>query len=490
MADPVPQPHDPNIDRINKSQELGFIDSFVPQGDNSLAELLRHTGIGTAMGALGSKMDSRDPNSFATAAGTGIGSGAGYMLAKIMADKGMVPQDMTNPLGAIGAIGGGGLGYYLASQTPAHKKVKMQLLPGLQIKQADWDEFASNVGSTAREIYHHLPRIRGTDSLIGGGLGAGAGYLVDKMRSNQGLTKEEQAKRRNKSLLIGAGAGALGTNLVGDRFRRYLSNTIDPFGYGEKPIKPQSWKHFVDAAIKDVPTQQYTTPGPPEIWDAANGPSTALARRELLRRQMGIHTENAANDIWARNPDDSVSLNGKHKDIQGYIERLINPEDPVLKQNPVQAIGNINTDQAFNPKNFVIDDTMMGPIVGGQRISMQPYQSNPNQPPDWMARINDRFDTTLSSKEEEYLTKIPKNLLSGGLDWLKNKPDAATLDYQENTPTNKDAVKSLLSRWALDKFVGYKAPWVSQNVAFKYNPESQDYGVTPYTGTGKAYPNY
>lgn len=146
--------------------------------------------------------------------------------------------------------------------------------------------------------------VRPLDSAVGGVGGAALGvlgYLLFKhKRSGKGAAW---------AAAIGAGLGAGAANIAGTLGRRYLTNTIYPYGYGSEEamgsVTPKSWseagRKFWRSAVEDKLD--------PEIEGRIPHHPALLARRELMRRNMGV---NDAQDNWfTPNADNSLRLNEK-----------------------------------------------------------------------------------------------------------------------------------------------------------------------------------
>ena len=140
-------------------------------------------------------------------------------------------------------------------------------------------------------IKHHLPRIRLPDSVIGAGLGAGLGAGAYGLRRLTGAEEEDVSLPAHMLTggLLGFGAG----NLVGDRARRYVANNLFPAGYGNvdqaEMLRPKSLKHVFDTAFRDLPSRHVQEAAGEPFWrDAGLTPFVLDARRELLRRGMGL----------------------------------------------------------------------------------------------------------------------------------------------------------------------------------------------------------
>lgn len=136
-------------------------------------------------------------------------------------------------------------------------------------------------------LSHHLPRIRPLDTGAGAAAGAGLGaltYLFRRLASDKAQRKQLSL---TKHLLTGAAAGAAGGNVIGDRLRRYVANTVAPWGYAANRKFIGTPSQIYQAAILDKPVY-------PLVADNnADGPARLQtwnneARYELFRRALGL----------------------------------------------------------------------------------------------------------------------------------------------------------------------------------------------------------
>jgi len=151
-------------------------------------------------------------------------------------------------------------------------------------------EKEAGIADVWKGIKHHLPRVRLLDTLAGAGLGAGAGGLTWGAKEMLDPDKEdEDDPRLLPHLLAGAGAGAVGGNIVGDRFRRYMSNAMYPVSYKSNraltSIKP-TWDKIWKRGILDKPTTYAEFQK--QLPDVKRGKELVQMRQELLRRGMGL----------------------------------------------------------------------------------------------------------------------------------------------------------------------------------------------------------
>jgi len=144
-------------------------------------------------------------------------------------------------------------------------------------------------------IKHHAPRIRTLDTLVGAGVGGLAG-LGTAAYSNWG---EEDKKKRSRTNwtrgLVGAGLGAGLGNVVGDRARRYISNSVVPYSYKSKSrlneLTPKSWEDFKQRALYDKPV--------------ANIQGTNVDRRDLWRWGMDLPVRPRENQFFEHFKDNT-----------------------------------------------------------------------------------------------------------------------------------------------------------------------------------------
>ena len=339
------------------------------------------------------------------------------------------------------------------------------------------------VSDIANAIYAQLPRIRVPDTLAGAGVGAMGGLAYDAIRGAE--PGESRWKKRLGRALTGAGVGALGANVVGDRARRYISNSFVPWGYGNDPAKaltPKSLSHVWNAAILDRPQHEITSPEilksvdafgksvgykhPAGLYDYQKDTMRNYvlpARQELFRRQLGVHTDDPIKDIWKAGPDDRVS---------------INPENPRGVETAQRLMGTpsegISPDMFNDPKTLLDDsntgkstDAPFSTIVGGQQIPYREWPSGKGLE----GSVLDRWDYTLDPKEDAFLRGNARNMLDPA--WRKapfdtSDPISGYLNDEQSaltggaSRTNADAWSALAGRWGLDNIISYKHPWVTQ----------------------------
>ena len=373
-----------------------------------------------------------------------------------------------------------------------------------------------------------LPGIHAPDILLGGAAGAGAGLLYDYIRGAEKGKRMPTALRR---ALTGALVGAGGANLVGDRFRRYVTNSIVPATYDAdsalSQLTPRSWSHVYDAAIKDKPT--YDSKAVQEFSKSFRNSEVAqrvlTARRELDRIGMGVHLHDPRASIWQRNKTDKgapyYSLNEKNKDYlknlaavmlpsRLSVDSLYSPDDPAylaaaadagLTPEQTRQEWNANaigvgtepysiSDLFFNPLRYLrqtyskTDNPAMAeqlktdlfgtqPLLGAQQIAAEKVGPNVR------GSVLDRHDITPTSGD---MSQLSDAILRGKVlskDW---RNQAANSQGYTGNKTNYQAMKATLGRLAWDRVLRHENPWVAQKFQFapKSSPQEAT-GVPEYT---------
>lgn len=365
---------------------------------------------------------------FANTYGPGTSSPGGYLAASLP------------------ALGVGGLGLLLLYQRHLQEKRDKEKL----LKRADF--------------ISQLPGLHPKDMLLGAALGGGAGLLYDVAR---GQPEGRRVSTTLKRLLAGAGIGAVGANLVGDRARRYIINSILPFGYDQSNIleqlKPRSAKHVYDALIADKPS--YDPKALAELNERFNGNKavrdTAIAARyELYRRGMGVHSDNPVRDFWQRNKGvkgpDYYSVNEKHPEYARRVAQLYlqsAPGSPPL--TGPEAVSALNAAQGWRAFDALGANTLLG--------EQQVMADSKGQ-----GRVLDRHDITPEKAHANKLWDATKRLDVFKPSWWGQQHDASS-PYDAGK-TNAGWLTSLLGRMFWDRVLTEEHPWVSQR--FQFKPDS------------------
>jgi len=181
-----------------------------------------------------------------------------------------------------------------------HKQTVDEIMNQLGIKQA-----SQEIPSFFASVKHHLPNIRLFDSVAGALGGAGLAGLGTALTSGDtDSTKEKSKKHYLRNMLVGAAAGAVGGNIVGDRFRRYVVNNLPAAGYGNSDhgaaLRPKSVKQVWDTLVMDRPSESVLNIGPMAGREGQFSlkPDAAAARYELFRRSMDLPIADPSNAFF------------------------------------------------------------------------------------------------------------------------------------------------------------------------------------------------
>lgn len=338
-------------------------------------------------------------------------------------------------------------------------------------------EKQADLSSVGKAIYAQLPGLHAPDMAVGGLLGAGAGLAAEAWNGKPG---KDRWKRRLGAALLGGGLGAAGANLVGDRARRYVSNTVLPWGYAAhgpalSPTPEKVWRGAIlDQPVEDADTSvtDYLAEQTPYAKDTLQRHALP-ARRELLRRQMGVHTDDDA-DIWRRTPAGTLELNPANPATDERAARFAaGPEtiDTAMFRDPAKWLAG---------DRGLVDPLSSGlfgaAVTGGQEVPHVPTAGG------GAGRILDRFDYSLDPKENDFLRDAVTsgNVLSPS--WRAAKLPEQINNYYgptygQGSSTNGDTTKSLIQRWFMDKVVAPRPAWVDQR--FEFQPPTSSSGNHP-----------
>lgn len=318
-----------------------------------------------------------------------------------------------------------------------------------------------------------LPGLHAKDMLLGGAIGGGAGLLYDLAK---GAPKGKRLRSAVQRILGGAATGALGANLLGDRFRRYHSNVMIPAGYDAtekaKQLVPKSLGQFLDAAVYDKPAFDPKDLAALKPHFGENVDTVVGARRELNRIAQGVHSKNPNTDYWQKNKGtagpDYYSLNEQSPKYLKNLAQLFGPQNNenlkalLAKPDEIIATENQNTDPrytgAWQTSGLFGADT----LLGGQQVVATRDGKN------IVGRVLDRYDMTPSQPELQEAGKAVRNLDILNPFWWAKQREKTPGDYNKPDTTNAGFMANLLSRLAWDRVLTEEHPWVSQN--FKITP--------------------
>lgn len=345
-------------------------------------------------------------------------------------------------------------------------------------KAADWQETFQNVKA-------QLPGLHPIDTAAGALGGAALGGLYDVLRGNsEKLAPNKRWKSTARRVLGGALLGGGAANLAGDRARRYISNTLMPFGYDPSAVdavKP-TWKKVWQAGVLDKPT--YSLEQLQESSDRDVNEAKLDARREIMRRTFGVHANNPVTDWWQKNKGGYYSLNEKNPEYAKRLRAIFGPQSDYkthtmysMMSNPDQFLSDFNTKKIPNQSD-VYDFFSGWQMLGDQQL---PFAK---RGPRFDGQVLDRFDITPNPKEVSHLKQwVTNQLAQKDPAWNSRRmseEDLKGFDYAPNmadrTPTNSAMGKSVLGRWLWDNVLSEEKPWISQKFTLKPNEIEQTIG--------------
>lgn len=406
------------------------------------------------------------------------------------------------PLG-LAASGLAGLHYTSTKPQPKAKKKK----PTPTTKTADLKNTLFNIRS-------QLPGLHPVDTAVGALGGAALGGLYDVVRGNSTrLPNNKRWRNTARRVLTGALLGGAGANLAGDRARRYVSNTLIPFGYDNNRLKnvaitpkqlktdlAERWKNWQagkttvtgkslnggDAAAPDSLTkiwnaavldkQHYDPKDLEEVSSWGNYGGTIDSRREIMRRAFGVHANNPTTDWWQKNRSGYYSLNEKNPDYLQRLRLIFGPESKHnfdswrrLVSDPQKLLTEFNTKKPVASQASTYDLFAGGQVSGDQQV---PFAI---RGPRIDAQALDRFDLTPSADENAHLWSWVKNKLTGrDPKWLKQKAGPGDFHYKVTDKTNEELAKTIGARWLWENVLSNELPWVSQKMTFTPNAPAAD----------------
>lgn len=411
----------------------------------------------------------------------------------------------------LGLAAGGLATLGLSDQRPKPPKAKKKKLPQKQVKTADLKDTLFNIRS-------QLPGLHPVDTAVGALGGAALGGLYDIVRGNSArLPSNKRWRSTARRMLGGALLGGAGVNLVGDRARRYISNTLIPFGYDNQRmqnvvIKPKQLMDDIAARWKNWRAGKTTmtgagvagneTPAPDslsKIWDAAildkrhydpkdlaevsswgNYGGTIDSRREIMRRSFGVHANNPATDWWQRNRGGYYSLNEQSPEYLQRLRLIFGPEKPYgaestmmgFLREPQKRLTDFNTSLPRNSSQAHAFDFFAGGQVNGDQ--QVPFAI---RGPRIDAQVLDRFDLTPGKGEQQHLWSWLTNKLTGRDPfWMTRvpKPGDGHFHYNMGDKTNEQLAKTIGARWLWENVLSNELPWISQKFTLLPNEQPTD----------------
>lgn len=261
-----------------------------------------------------------------------------------------------------------------------------------------------------KHVYSQMPAFHGADTAIGATVGGLVGAALPA----------DNWKKRTRNALLGAGVGGLGTNLVGDRTRRYFSNIPDMTGYrpGDvaKTARKAGLKGVWEGAVLDKPMSS-------EEWGTPQ-----LMRRELLRRGMSVHTDG---------PTDYFANIGRGPDEKG-----VDSQQVALKPRFMGT----------DPASQEAQRYMIGNGRGWSRV-LAHYRQTPEG--ENGIRVRDTWDFDLQPAEKQRLRDLVFNP-SAAKDLKSN------MYYEGNAMRRPEEIASLLGRHLLNQYGLHRPAAINQ----------------------------
>lgn len=338
-------------------------------------------------------------------------------------------------------------------------------------------------------VYEHLPKIRGFDSVAGAIPGAALGSAVGLVKER--LTKPKQKRNYFRAAATGAGVGGIlgagAGNVIGDRTRRYLTNTVpvigsgydnkenvsavSPFKVGPDGGREVDWHKLYEGAILDRPVVS-TNKADVLAEGADRSTANRAVRYELFRRQLGVHA-NRPGDLLSGNRDGSYSLSPSSPAGTKAMELLLPPDS---RQTDLRAWLNKVNDVGGSG----VGAGLFRDVMGGQVVTTSPFGDR-----DLVNQL-DRWDYSLRPNEKSLLLRGLLAKTVGDREFLERKAEPK-IDYTRAGDKVDGQVDSLAKRWMMDNVVVDHNPWLKHRFLIDKFDGNTPISVRPMTGDGRKY---
>ncbi len=287
-----------------------------------------------------------------------------------------------------------------------------------------------------QEIKAQMPKLHVPEAVAGSVAGAGAGALYHAIKGS-----ESGGGDLWRRVLLGAVLGGAGTNLVGDRVRRGLTNQPTLFAYNlDKQVDGLRqaglgglWRSMILDKPVELPAKEHA---------AGYSETARLMRRELFRRGLNVHTP-GKEDFFSQVGQEAsgspvLHLNSRFTGADG---RLTDAAEKVWGQiRPYNVTENVtnNVSGQLPARGSVLKNFTQK--VRGNDVHLQ-----------------DKWDFDLHPHEYEALMK-------GLPTFLQAEPD------------DKWALGALAARWLMSKTLAGRMPVYSQAFRVPSAPAMQESG--------------
>jgi hypothetical protein len=331
------------------------------------------------------------------------------------------------------------------------------------------------------------PNFHIQDRLFGGAIGGTAsGYADHNLREHSGSGTDIAG--RLAAVLGGGLLGGKGLNASMNVGRRYIAETSPLFGYSiptnNKPfadklkdlwrfgVKGEQRTDYIDKfdnAVSEAVAQGRTISGDAAIRLRQNR-EMGRARHELLRRYLGIHTDDVSKDIFKRTGDGSYRYNTQ-------VMRPGNDTYQALVAEPTHLIGMEN---AMNPNRYSSDASknMYAAAFGSHdmRLDRGLYPRNGGLAADYT--VGDVWNFAIDPHEKDlkqYALGLAKTSPLRWKDYLSQRVSSATHPSMVETGTSTvgSRLGSGMLRSTMEKVFRHHTPVVRQPMTMQFAPAQQ-----------------